>query len=259
MDDVAIVERQLGRPPRAFRRVAVRCPFGLPAVAEQRPFDDDGRAVPDAVLAHLRAPRDAAVAARGRRRRHALDAGGRGRRRAARQPRARARRAAGAPAGAAGRDRRREPHRQHQVPARARGLRARAARATSSGRASSPRPLRSGRRAAAARLYDRAPMDVELARQQWEDGRRRVERSLPGRPESRRLAATSTSSSPSSASASGRPSRSSSSPRPTTTRASGRATLLYDARPEDASPPDTSTVTDAAFQLYARGALDYRP
>ena len=46
MDDLAIVERQLGRPPRAFRRVAVRCPFGLPAVAEQRPFDDAGTPFP---------------------------------------------------------------------------------------------------------------------------------------------------------------------------------------------------------------------
>ena len=34
---------------------------------------------------------------------------------------------------------------------------------------------------------------------------------------------------------------------------------LYDALPEDAPPPDTSTVTDAAFQQYARGAVDYRP
>ena len=46
MDDVAIVERQLGRAPRAFRRVAARCPFGLPAVAEQRPFDDTGAPFP---------------------------------------------------------------------------------------------------------------------------------------------------------------------------------------------------------------------
>jgi uncharacterized protein len=46
MDDVAIVERQLGRTPRAFRRVAVRCPFGRPAVVEQRPFDDEGTPFP---------------------------------------------------------------------------------------------------------------------------------------------------------------------------------------------------------------------
>src|SRR3954452_23592630 len=46
MDDAAIVERQLGRTPRAFRRVAARCPYGRPAVAEQRPFGDDGTPFP---------------------------------------------------------------------------------------------------------------------------------------------------------------------------------------------------------------------
>jgi hypothetical protein len=44
--DEEIVERQLGRRPRAFRRVAVRCPFGRPAVTEQAPFDEDGRPFP---------------------------------------------------------------------------------------------------------------------------------------------------------------------------------------------------------------------
>src|ERR1700758_5253274 len=46
MDDREIVERQLGRPPRAFRRVAARCPFGLPAVTEQSPFDSTGTPFP---------------------------------------------------------------------------------------------------------------------------------------------------------------------------------------------------------------------
>jgi hypothetical protein len=45
-DDLAIVERQLGRRPRAFRRVAVRCPFGRPAVTEQAPFDESGEPFP---------------------------------------------------------------------------------------------------------------------------------------------------------------------------------------------------------------------
>jgi hypothetical protein len=44
--DRAIVERQLGRPPRAFRRVVVRCPFGRPAVTEQSPYDDAGEPFP---------------------------------------------------------------------------------------------------------------------------------------------------------------------------------------------------------------------
>ena len=44
--DRAVVARQLGRPPRAFRRVVVRCPFGQPAVSEQAPFDDTGEPFP---------------------------------------------------------------------------------------------------------------------------------------------------------------------------------------------------------------------
>ena len=39
MDDRSIVARQLGRTPRAFRRVVVRCPYDLPAVTEQEPYD----------------------------------------------------------------------------------------------------------------------------------------------------------------------------------------------------------------------------
>jgi hypothetical protein len=46
MDDRAVVERQLGRAPRAFHRVVVRCPFGLPAITEQVPYDDQGEPFP---------------------------------------------------------------------------------------------------------------------------------------------------------------------------------------------------------------------
>lgn len=45
-DDRAVVSWQLGRPARAFRRVAVRCPHGFPAVAEQAPFAEDGTPFP---------------------------------------------------------------------------------------------------------------------------------------------------------------------------------------------------------------------
>jgi hypothetical protein len=45
-DDLAVVERQLGRRPRAFRGVVVRCPFGRPAVTQQAAFDDEGRPFP---------------------------------------------------------------------------------------------------------------------------------------------------------------------------------------------------------------------
>ena len=42
-DDVA---RQIGREPRAFRRVVVRCPFGRPAVTEQQPYGPGGEPFP---------------------------------------------------------------------------------------------------------------------------------------------------------------------------------------------------------------------
>jgi uncharacterized protein len=46
MDDEAVVARQLGRQPRAFRRVAVRCPYGRPAVTEQWARDSAGEPFP---------------------------------------------------------------------------------------------------------------------------------------------------------------------------------------------------------------------
>ena len=46
MDERALVELQLGRPPRAFRRVAARCPYGAPAVTEQWPYDEAGDPFP---------------------------------------------------------------------------------------------------------------------------------------------------------------------------------------------------------------------
>jgi uncharacterized protein len=46
VNDVEAVARQLGRSPRALRRVVARCPFELPAVTEQEPYDDHGRPFP---------------------------------------------------------------------------------------------------------------------------------------------------------------------------------------------------------------------
>lgn len=46
MHDRELVARQLGRQARAFRRVAARCPFGLPAVTEQEPYTPDGDPFP---------------------------------------------------------------------------------------------------------------------------------------------------------------------------------------------------------------------
>jgi hypothetical protein len=45
-DDRAAVAHQLGREPRAFRRVVVRCPFGKPAITEQSPYDPAGEPFP---------------------------------------------------------------------------------------------------------------------------------------------------------------------------------------------------------------------
>ncbi len=93
-----MVAQQLGRAPRAFRRVVVRCPFGLPAVTEQSPYDVAGKPFPTTyylTCRHL-------VAAVSR-----LEAGGgvegwtetaAGRPRAAGEPRAGDRAAAAAPA-----------------------------------------------------------------------------------------------------------------------------------------------------------------
>jgi hypothetical protein len=57
--DLAAVERQLGRPPRAVRRVAHRCPCGLPDVVETAPRLPGGAPFP--TLFYLTCPR--AVAA----------------------------------------------------------------------------------------------------------------------------------------------------------------------------------------------------
>jgi uncharacterized protein len=44
--DRAVVAEQIGREPRAFRRVVVRCPYGRPAVTEQSPYDREGEPFP---------------------------------------------------------------------------------------------------------------------------------------------------------------------------------------------------------------------
>jgi hypothetical protein len=62
VDDRALVERQLGRPPRAFARVAFRCPYGAPAVTEQRPYDESGEPFPTTY--YLTCPRLVAALAR---------------------------------------------------------------------------------------------------------------------------------------------------------------------------------------------------
>jgi hypothetical protein len=62
MDDRALVEQQLGRPPRAFRRVVARCPHGTPVVTEQAPYGVDGEPFPTTY--YLTCPRLVAAIAR---------------------------------------------------------------------------------------------------------------------------------------------------------------------------------------------------
>jgi hypothetical protein len=60
--DLAVVARQLGRPPRAVRRVAHRCPCGLPDVVETAPRLADGTPFP--TLYYLTCPRANAAMSR---------------------------------------------------------------------------------------------------------------------------------------------------------------------------------------------------
>jgi len=46
VDDQALIDAQLGRPARGVVRVAARCPFGAPAVTEQRSYLEDGEPFP---------------------------------------------------------------------------------------------------------------------------------------------------------------------------------------------------------------------
>ena len=102
-------------------------------------------------------------------------------------------------------------------------------------------------------------MDVELARQQWLDGNRRIEAARGDRRRYRRLVGD---------------------VELVVDRLRRRVgqtftldelataydgaddwvrQLLEDADPEGAPPPEPGTVADAAFHAYARGAVDYRP
>ena len=60
--DVAAVARQLGRPPRALRAVAHRCPCGLPDVVETAPRLPDGTPFP--TLFYLTCPKAASAIGR---------------------------------------------------------------------------------------------------------------------------------------------------------------------------------------------------
>lgn len=58
----AVVEGQLGRPPRGLVGVAVTCPFGFPAVVETGPYLEDGKPFP--TLLYLTCPSAAQAVSR---------------------------------------------------------------------------------------------------------------------------------------------------------------------------------------------------
>jgi hypothetical protein len=106
----------------------------------------------------------------------------------------------------------------------------------------------------------RAAVDVELARQQWEEGSRRIERLRPDDPAAYRHLSEQVQL------VAGELRR----------RVGQIFTLedlagayegaddwarevLQDAQAEGAGPPETALVADAAFHLYAHGASDYKP
>ncbi len=209
MEDRAVVERQLGRPPRAFHRVVVRCPFGMPAVTEQTPYDDADEPFPTTY--YVTCPFLVAAISR-------LEAAGGVERwservatdpelaeslqRATREQRDVRRALAGSQdrprrrVVARARNRRGPPPRAAQVPPRARGVRPRAPwlragrersggnRPTVAGNLLHERPRGRGLMSWGPAISSAA---VEHARQQWEEGHRRLESRAGERPVYERL------------------------------------------------------------------------
>ena len=104
-----------------------------------------------------------------------------------------------------------------------------------------------------------AAVDVQLARQHWEDGRRRVEQARSDQATYARLNAQ-----VELVAAELRKRVGQTFTLDELAVAYDRAEdwardLLHEAQAEDAPPPETPTVTDAAFHRYARGARDYVP
>ena len=108
------------------------------------------------------------------------------------------------------------------------------------------------------RAYHPAPVDVELARQQWEHGYRRVEEARGTRREYDRLFAQ-----VEAVTAALRQRVGQTFSLDELARAYDGADIWARDAVEDTGEPgagrEVSTVTDAAFHLYARGATDYAP
>jgi len=104
-----------------------------------------------------------------------------------------------------------------------------------------------------------AALDVQLARQQWEEGRRRLERTRSDPAAYARLAVQVELVAGQLRRRVGQTFTLEELARAYDGADDWARDLLDDARDEGAPLPDTATVTDAAFQLFARGASDYRP
>jgi hypothetical protein len=104
-----------------------------------------------------------------------------------------------------------------------------------------------------------AALDVGLARQHWADGHRRVERVRSDPAAYARLAAQVELVASELRQRVGQTFTLAELARAYDGADEWAREVLEDAREEDAPPPDTATVADAAFQLYARGASDYAP
>lgn len=98
-----------------------------------------------------------------------------------------------------------------------------------------------------------------LARQQWEDGRRRIERARANPEEYARLAAQVELVASELRRRVGQTFTLAELAGAYESADDWARDVLEDAREDDAPPPETATVADAAFHLYARGASDYAP
>ena len=105
----------------------------------------------------------------------------------------------------------------------------------------------------------RAALDVVLARQHWEDGRRRIERVRADPVAYTRLSAQVELVAAELRRRVGQTFTLAELARAYDDADDWARDVLDDAREEDAPPPDTATIADAAFQLFARGASDYTP
>ena len=101
---------------------------------------------------------------------------------------------------------------------------------------------------------------LEATRHEWQEGHRRLEAAAGDRAAtSGACSGRSSSSSTSCAAGSARPSRWTSSQPRTRSPTAGSQEALAEREPAPGWPARLTTVQDAAFHIYSRGAVDYRP